>query len=133
MPKQIINDITGAVPPLPVFSQAVISNGSVYVSGSIGCDAEYNIIGGIQDQTRAALDNMKALLEGAGSGLEHVVKVTVYLANITRDFVVFNEIYAEYFPDRETLPARTCIGVAALPLGAFVEIECVAELAPRDD
>ncbi|KAG8220786.1 YjgF-like protein [Butyriboletus roseoflavus] len=129
MPKQIINNISGAVPPLSVFSQVVISNRNVYVSGSIGTDDEYNLIGGVEPQIRAALDNMKTLLEGAGSSLEHVLKVNVYLENMARDFDFFNEIYAEYFSDPETLPARTCIGVAALPRGAFVEVECIAELA----
>ncbi|KAI9573916.1 Endoribonuclease L-PSP/chorismate mutase-like protein, partial [Boletus coccyginus] len=108
--------------------QVVISNGTVYLSGSIGCDGEHVIVGGVQQQTKTALENMKALLEGAGSGLEHVVKVTAYLANIARDFDVFNEIYAEFFRGIE-LPARTCIGVDALPKGAFVEVECIAELA----
>ncbi|KAF8552220.1 YjgF-like protein, partial [Imleria badia] len=109
-----------------------VSNGNVYVSGSIGCDEEYNVIGGIQQQTKAALDNMKALLKGAGSGLECILKVTVYLANMPRDFDVFNQMYAEYFAG-QALPARTCIGVANLPKGAFVEVECIAELAPSDD
>ncbi|KAH0836505.1 hypothetical protein J3R83DRAFT_8143 [Lanmaoa asiatica] len=109
-------------------AQVVISNGNVYVSGSIGCDDEYNIIGGIESQSRAALNNMKTLLEGAGSGLEHVLKVTVYMTYMARDFDVFNDIYREYFPNPETLPVRTCIGVATLPMGAFVEVECIAEV-----
>ncbi|KAF8449258.1 YjgF-like protein [Boletus edulis BED1] len=133
MPKQVINNVAGATPPLPVFSHAVISNGNVYVSGSIGSDEEYNIVGGVQQQARAALDNMKAILEGAGSGLEHIVKVTIYLTNMARDFGIFNEVYAEFFRDVGALPARTCIGVAALPMGAFVEVECIAELAPGDE
>ncbi|KAF8552219.1 yabJ protein [Imleria badia] len=132
MPKQTVNNIPGAVPRLPTFSQAVISNGNVYVSGSVGCDAAYNVIGGIQEQTKAALDNMKALLEGAGSGLEYILKVTVYLADMPRDFEVFNQIYTEYFADEE-LPARMTIGVVALPLGALVGVDCIAELAPSDD
>jgi len=128
MPKQIVNNVAGATPPLPVFSQAVISRGHVYVSGSIGSDEEYNIVGGVQQQARAALDNMKVILEGAGSGLEHIVKVTIYLTNMARDFGMFNDVYTEYFRDVGPLPARTCIGVAALPMGAFVEVECIAEV-----
>jgi len=93
MSKQIVNNVPGAVPPLPILSQAVISKGHVYVSGSIGCDEKYNIIGGIHEQTQAALENMKKLLEGAGSGLEHVVKVNVYLAHLVRDFAAMNEVY----------------------------------------
>ncbi|KAG9312790.1 Endoribonuclease L-PSP [Chiua virens] len=132
MPKVTVNNAPGAVPPLPFFSQAVISNNTVYVSGSVGCDNDHNIVGGIHQQTRAALDNMKAVLEGAGSDLDHVLKVNVYLSNIARDFEAFNEIYLEYFDNPERRPARTLIGVAALPLGAFVEAECIAELARND-
>lgn len=87
---------------------------------------------------------MKAILEAAGSGLEHVVKANIYLANMQRDFVAMNEVYAEvcschlfdakallilnskFYPKNPS--ARTCIGVTALPLGADVEIECIAEL-----
>ncbi|KAF8835947.1 YjgF-like protein [Paxillus ammoniavirescens] len=129
MSKQIVNNVPGAVPALPIFSQAVISKGHVYLSGSIGCDKEYNIVGGIHEQTRAALENMKKVLEGAGSGLEHVVKVNVYLANLVRDFAAMNEVYEQFFT-RGAMPARTCVGVAALPVGGFVEIECIAELPP---
>ncbi|KIJ65297.1 hypothetical protein HYDPIDRAFT_28011 [Hydnomerulius pinastri MD-312] len=129
MSKQIINNVPGAVPPLQTFSQAVISKGNIYVSGNIGWDDEFNIVGGIQAQTRAALENMKKILEGAGSGLEHVVKVNVFLVNLVRDFHQMNEVYTEFFPP-EAMPARTCIGVAALPAGGAVEIECIAELPP---
>jgi len=59
--------------------------------------------------------------------------VNVYLSNFERDFAVFNQIYLLYFSDPEALPARTCIGVATLPLGAFVEVDCIAELAPSED
>ncbi|OBZ71665.1 Protein MMF1, mitochondrial [Grifola frondosa] len=107
MPKQVVFSAE-ANPPLPIYSQAIISGKTVYVSGSIGCTRDLVLVeGGVQAQTRAALDNMKKILIAAGSGLEHVLK-------------------ANYFPTNP--PARTCIGVAALPLGADVEIECIAEL-----
>ncbi|KAF8971666.1 Endoribonuclease L-PSP [Flammula alnicola] len=115
-----------AVPPLPIFSQAVVSNGQVYASGSIGCDKEFKLIeGGVQAQTRAVLQNLSTVLKAAGSGLEHIVKANVYLSNMVQDFQAMNEFF-----DKDKMPARTCVGVASLPLGAAVEIECIAELAP---
>ncbi|KAI0927293.1 hypothetical protein AcV5_007858 [Taiwanofungus camphoratus] len=115
-----------ANPPLPVYSHATVSNGTVYVSGSVGCDADFKLVGDVKQQTRAALENMQKILKAAGSGLEHVLKVNVYLANIQRDIAPMNEVYLEFFP--KDPPARTCIGVAALPLGADVEVECIAAL-----
>ncbi|KAL6301957.1 YjgF-like protein [Sparassis latifolia] len=114
-----------AVPPLPVYSHATICNGMVYVSGSVGCDKEYKLQGDVKDQTRAAIGNMRKILQAAGADLENVVKVNVYLTNIQKDFPLMNEVYHEHFPANP--PARTCIGVAALPLGADVEVECIAE------
>ncbi|KAG2138822.1 Endoribonuclease L-PSP [Suillus cothurnatus] len=117
-----------AVPPLTAFSQAIKSKGFVYVSGNIGCTHDFMIVeGGVQGQTIAALQNMRKVLHAAGSGLHHVVKVNVYLTNLTMDFSEMNRAYMEFF-DENAMPARTCVGVASLPLGASVEIECVAEL-----
>ncbi|KIM50782.1 hypothetical protein SCLCIDRAFT_1225122 [Scleroderma citrinum Foug A] len=125
--KQIVR-ASDAVPPLPVFSQAVISMGQVYVSGCIGCTEDYLVVqGGIQHQTRAALENISKILDAAGSDMKHVIKVTVYLVHMARDFELMNEVYEEFFP-YESMPARTCIGVSALPMGAFVEIECIAAI-----
>ncbi|RDB28455.1 hypothetical protein Hypma_015921 [Hypsizygus marmoreus] len=134
-PTKTIVSTPDAVPPLPVFSQAVISRGHVYMSGNIGCKKDLTLVeGGVQAQTRVALENISIVLENisivlkaAGSGLEHIVKATVYLVNMPRDFQLMNEAYIRFF-DKDTLPARTCIGVACLPLGADVEIECIAEL-----
>ncbi|KAI0821981.1 YjgF-like protein [Trametes gibbosa] len=126
MTKQIVLS-EEALPPLPVYSQAVISGKTIYVSGNIGITKDMQIVeGGVQAQTRAALDNLTKVLKAAGVGRESVLKANVYLANLQRDFVPMNEVYLEYFPSNP--PARTCIGVAALPLGADVEIECIAEL-----
>ncbi|KAF8204011.1 Endoribonuclease L-PSP/chorismate mutase-like protein, partial [Pholiota molesta] len=103
-------------------AQAVVSKGMVYASGNIGCDNHYRLVeGGVQAQTQAALHNLSIVLKEAGSGLEHIVKVNVYLTNMLRDFQPMNEA--------RKMPARTCVGVANLPMGAAVEIECVAELA----
>ncbi|KAI0648169.1 YjgF-like protein [Trametes meyenii] len=126
MTKQIVFS-EEANPPLPVYSQAVISGKTIYVSGSIGITRDMKLVeGGVQAQTRAALDNMTKVLKGAGVGLESVLKANIYLTNLQRDFTPMNEVYLEYF--KSNPPARTCIGVAALPLGAEVEIECIAEL-----
>ncbi|EPQ56291.1 YjgF-like protein, partial [Gloeophyllum trabeum ATCC 11539] len=105
-------------------AQAVVSEGKVYASGSVGCDKDFVLVpGGIKPQTRAALENLGRVLKAAGSGLQHIVKANCYLSNMQRDYVAMNEAYLEGDP-----PARTCVGVVALPLGADVEIECIAEV-----
>lgn len=121
-----------ALPPLPSFSQAVISGDRVYASGNIGCTREWKLVeGGVRGQTRAALENLSVVLKAAGSGLEHVIKVNIYLTDLVNDFQPMNEVYAEFF-DKNLMPARTCVGVACLPLGAAVEIECVADVASKN-
>ncbi|KAJ3851829.1 Endoribonuclease L-PSP [Lentinula lateritia] len=119
-----------ANPVLPVFSQAVISKGTIYVSGNIGCDKDMKIVGDIRAQTRAALENIAIVLKAAGSGLNSIVKANIYLTNMARDFGPMNEVYAEFF-DKDKMPARTCIGVAALPMGADFEMECTAEIPEK--
>ena len=80
---------------------------------------------GIEAQTRACIENVKAILEDAGSALEKVVDVTVFLTNIDRDFAAFNRVYGEFF---ETIrPARTTVGVVALPVPISVEMKVIAE------
>ncbi|KAI0064057.1 Endoribonuclease L-PSP [Artomyces pyxidatus] len=125
-----------ALPPLPIYcdrfmspsAQAVVSRGTVYASGNIGITRDMNLVeGGVEAQTRAALENLSKVLKAAGSGLEHVLKVNVYLTNLPRDFQPMNGVYSQFF-EQGKMPARTCIGVAALPLGADVEIECTAEV-----
>ncbi|RDX49939.1 YjgF-like protein [Polyporus arcularius HHB13444] len=126
MTKQVVFS-EEANPPLPIYSQAIISGKTIYVSGSIGIDREFKLVpGGVQAQTRAALDNMTKILKGAGVDRSAVLKCNVFLTNLKQDFAPMNEVYQEYFP--KDPPARTCIGVAALPLGADMEIECIAEL-----
>lgn len=127
MTKEVVYTFD-AVPPLATFSQAIKSKGFVYVSANIGCTSEFTIVeGGVQGQTIAALENMSKILEAAGSGMQHVVKTDVYLTNLTRDFSEMNSVYMTFF-EENAMPARTCVGVASLPLGASVEIDCVAEL-----
>ncbi|KAJ8518782.1 hypothetical protein ONZ45_g4214 [Pleurotus djamor] len=118
-----------ANPPLPIYSQAVVSNGVVYASGNIGCDRDLKLVdGGVQGQTRAAIKNLEIVLKASGSSLKHVLKVNLYLTNLKDDFAPMNEAYTEFF-EPGNFPARTCVGVAALPLGAAMEIECVAAVA----
>ncbi|KAF9228999.1 Endoribonuclease L-PSP [Gyrodon lividus] len=118
-----------ALPTLTVFSQAAISSGKlVFVSGNIGCKNDFTIVpGGVKAQTEAALANIEKVLKAAGSSLQHIVKANVYLKNMERDFKGMNDVYAQYFSG-DSMPARTCVGVAYLPFGADVEIECVAEV-----
>ena len=82
---------------------------------------------GIEAQTRACIENAKAILEDAGSSLEKVVDVTVFLTNIDRDFAAFNRVYGEFFETLRTRPTRTAVGVVALPVPISVELKIIAE------
>jgi 2-aminomuconate deaminase len=82
---------------------------------------------GIEAQTRACIENVKAILEDAGSSLEKVVDVTVFLTDIDSDFAAFNRVYAEYFEPLQTRPTRTTVGVVALPVPISVELKIIAE------
>lgn len=106
------------------YSQAIGAAGLVFCSGQIGLDPRSGelVAGSVQDETRRAIENLAAVLDAAGSALERVVKVTVYLTDID-DFAQFNEAYEAFFPGEP--PARATVGVAALPKGARVEIECI--------
>ena len=107
------------------YSQAVQHGGLVFCSGQVPLDPGSGelIDGSIADQTNRAMENLKAVLEEAGSGFDKVLKVTAYLTNMD-DFTEFNAVYAQYFTDAP--PARATVGVAALPKGARVEVECIA-------
>ena len=82
---------------------------------------------GIEAQTRSCIENVKAILEDAGSSLEKVVDVTAFLTKIDRDFEAFNRVYTEYFGALETRPTRTTVGVVALPVPISVELKIIAE------
>lgn len=112
------------------YSQAVVDGEFVYTSGQIPLDPGTGklVSGGIADQTRRVLDNLSAVLQAAGSRLELVCKSTVYVTDL-KDFATINQVYASYFPSEP--PARSTVQVAALPLGASIEIEVVARRAPR--
>ncbi|HHY60803.1 MAG TPA: RidA family protein [Clostridia bacterium] len=115
------NQAPAAIGP---YSQAVKVGQFVFTSGQLGLDPETGqLAGDIQAQTRLALLNLQKVLEAAGSGLDQVVKTTVFLADIN-DFAAMNEVYATFF--QGVPPARSAIQAANLPKGALVEIEAVA-------
>lgn len=107
------------------YSQAIEVNGFVYASGQIPIDPDTGafVPGGIREQTGQCLRNASAILQQAGTDLSHVVKTTVYLADIA-DFAAMNEVYATFFA--EPYPARSAVAVKDLPKGALVEIEVLA-------
>jgi 2-iminobutanoate/2-iminopropanoate deaminase len=109
------------------YSQAVIDGDRVYLSGQIPLDPSTGklVAGDIVVQTRQVLDNIRAVLEAAGSRLELVSKATVFVTDL-HDFALINQTYASYFPAAP--PARSTVQVSALPLGAAIEIEVVASL-----
>jgi 2-iminobutanoate/2-iminopropanoate deaminase len=107
------------------YSQAVIANGFVFVSGQIPLDPATGqiVAGGIADQTAQVFENMKNVLEAAGSSLEQAVKTTVYLKDMG-DFAPMNEVYGRYFPANP--PARATVEAARLPRDVRIEIDCIA-------
>ncbi len=107
------------------YSQAIEVNGFVYASGQLPIDPATGAFpeGGVKEQTRQSLLNVKAILEEAGLALSNVVKTTVYLADMG-DFEAMNEVYSQFFA--QPFPARSAIAVKALPKGALVEVEVVA-------
>ena len=106
------------------FSDVVEANGFLFLSGQVGMNHNTRqlVKGGIKAETKQCLENIKAVLEYHKSDLDQVVKVTVMLRNIN-DFVVFNEIYRQYFPNR---PARTTFAASGLAVGAQIEIDVIA-------
>lgn len=111
--------------PIGPYSQAVQAGDLLFCSGQIPLDpVTGEMPGGIAAQTRQVLDNLAAVLRTGGSGLDRVVKTTVYLASLD-DFPRMNAVYAEVFSDA-VAPARSTVEVAALPKGALVEIDAVA-------
>ena len=114
------------------YEQALKVDGWVFTSGQIPLDPKTGAMvdGGIGAQTRQVLDNLRAVLEAAGTSMSRVVKTTVYMTNLA-DFQKMNEVYAEYFPQDK--PARSTVGVAALPRGAMIEIDVVAQAPLRGE
>ena len=113
--------------PIGPYSQAVVAGGFLFGSGQIPVDPETGRIveGGIKEQTRRVMENIKAILEAAGCTLEDVVSVTVFLSDLN-DFEEFNRVYAEYFKGQP--PTRTTVEVSRLPKGVKLEVNFIAVL-----
>jgi len=113
-------------PPVGPFSQAVKVDGFIYFSGQVGQDPATGkvVTGGVAAEAERVFQNLSAVLEAAGRGFDDVVRAGVYLTSMS-DYATVNAIYARHFS--QPFPARTAIGVAALPLGASVEIDLVVK------
>ena len=124
MMKQIIST-SQAPAAIGPYSQAILAGGFLYASGQVPIVPQSGVIEAtdIQGQTQQVMRNMGAILEAAGLDYSHVIKTTVFIADMA-DFAVVNEVYAQYF--KEQAPARSCVAVKSLPKGALVEIEMVA-------
>jgi reactive intermediate/imine deaminase len=126
MSKQIIST-AGAPAAIGTYSQAVRAGNILWVSGQIPLDpaTQELVKGDFEAQVRRVFDNLKAIVTAAGASLDDVVKASVFLTDLSH-FALVNKIMAEYF--REPYPARAAVGVAALPRGAQVEVECIVAL-----
>jgi len=109
------------------YNQAIRVGDLVFVAGQLGISVDTGELAGpsVQEQTEQIMENLSAILEAAGSGLDKLVKTTVFLLDL-RDFAGMNDVYARHVGERP--PARSTIGIAALPSGALVEIEAVAHV-----
>ena len=126
MTRQIIST-PDAPQAIGTYSQAVRVGPTVYISGQIPLDPATGTLvsGDIELEIRRVFDNLSAIAKAAGGSLQHAVRVTVYLTDLA-NFAKVNEIKAQYFP--QTWPARAAIGVAQLPRGSRVEIDCILHL-----
>lgn len=122
--KEVVNTklAPAAIGP---YSQAIVAGDMVFTSGQIPLSAETGLVVGddVSAQAVQALDNLKAVLAGAGCGLDDVVKTTVFITDMSQ-FALVNEIYAKYFTEKA--PARSCVEVSKLPKGCLVEVEAIA-------
>ena len=124
--KKVINTVK-APSAIGPYSQAIKVNNLVYTSGQIPINPVTGsfVEGGIKEQTRQSLTNVKAILEEAGLTMANVIKTTVFMADMN-DFADMNAVYAEFFA--EPYPAHSAVAVKTLPKGALVEIEVIAEM-----
>jgi 2-iminobutanoate/2-iminopropanoate deaminase len=129
MTRQAVST-TGAPAAIGPYSQGIAADGLVFCSGQLGLDpATGNLVeGGVEAQAERALKNLGAVLDASGATFADVVKTTIFLVEIG-DFTAVNAVYATFMP--EPPPARSTIGVAALPKGGLVEIEAIARRASR--
>lgn len=109
------------------YSQAVVAGGLLFCSGQIPLDPVSGelVVGTVEQETERVMENLRGVLEAAGTDFDHLVKTTIYLTDMA-DFAAVNQVYGQYF--LAIKPARATVAVAALPRGARVEIEAVAEL-----
>ena len=124
--KEVV--LTARAPkPIGPYSQAIKSNGLLFLSGQVALDPQTNEFVGsdIRQQTERVFENIKGVLEAAGANFHHVVKTTVFLKDMN-DFAAMNEVYARYFAAAP--PARSTVQAARLPKDALVEIEVIASL-----
>jgi 2-iminobutanoate/2-iminopropanoate deaminase len=128
MAEPIFHLLAGAPRPVAPFSHAVETDGWVFVTGQMPTDPlapDASLPDGIAAQTHRVMQNLELVLRGIGLELTHVLSASVYLTHFAEDYAAMNAVYAGYFPpDRR--PARTCVGVTALAVGARVEIDLVA-------
>ncbi len=111
------------------YSQAVIAGSLIFTSGQIGLDPETgSLVDGIEAQSLRVMENLKEVLAAAGCTFADVVKFTVFIADL-KDFALVNKIMADQVP--EPFPARSCVQIAALPKGALVEIEAIAQIPQK--
>ncbi len=110
---------------IAAYSQAVWCGDMLFTSGQVPIDPATGamVSGGIQEQAKQAMENVKGILESQGLSMDRAIKLTIFLDNM-ENFAAVNEVYTGYF--KEAFPARSAIGVAKLPLNALVEIECIA-------
>jgi 2-iminobutanoate/2-iminopropanoate deaminase len=123
--QKIIIKTADAPQPAGPYSQAIVSNGMIYVAGQVGRDPKTRALaeGGTAAECKQIMENIKAILKEAGTDLSAIVNTNIYLTDVN-DFAEVNEIYGSYFPSN--FPARTTVGVAALPGGSHIEIAVVA-------
>ena len=122
MPRQALQP-EGMAVPKPPYSPVVVSGETVYTAGQIANDPDGNLVeGGMAEQARRTLENVRTCVEAAGCTLDDVVKVNAYLADLG-DFPAYNEVYVEYFS--QPYPARTSVQ-AGLPPGVLIEVEAIA-------
>ena len=123
MTKAIVNT-KNAPQAIGTYEQAIVVNGMVYTSGQIPLTADGVLAGEcIREQTKQAMQNLKAVLEAAGSNLQKIIKVTIFIKDMN-EFAIIDEIYNSYFDGN--FPARSCVEVARLPKDVRIEIEAVA-------
>lgn len=128
MPLPTFHMIDEAPQPVATFSHAAEIDGWVFLTGQMPTwpgEPERALPDGIEAQTRRVMDNLVIVLEGVGLGLENVVQARIYITHFERDYAAMNQTYQSYFEEGK-LPARTCIGVTGLAVGALVEIDVVA-------